>query len=103
MPLRIRESVRNLRLQSGLQCGRQCPSRLVSPQPVIGKPCGSSAVVGIAKIWAFGEHPVKRRVQLSTLSWQQIAIQRLLGQCVPKGVRLGGGIGNQNLMCHGLA
>ena len=62
VPPGIGESVRRLGLQPGLHCSRQRPCRLMSPDPVIGQSGRRSAAVGIAKVWAFGEYPSKRRV-----------------------------------------
>ena len=101
MTHRVGEPVRRLRLQPGFHRRRQGLSWVVSPDPVVGKPGRRGDVAGTSKIGALAEDPGKGRMQLGALSRQQVAVQRLLGERVPEGVRLGSGVGDEYLMSNG--
>ena len=98
MTHRVGKPVRRLRLQPGFHSRGQGLSWVVSSDPMVGKPGRRGAVAGTSKIGALAEDPGKGRVQLGALSRQQVAVQRLLGERVPEGVRLGIRIGDEHLM-----
>ena len=103
MPLGVCKSVRGFRLEASLYRSGQGAGRLVSPHPVISKPRCACAEIGIAGLRVFGERLGESGVQLGALARQQIAVERLLRQGMPEGVRLRGGVWNQYLMRDGFA
>ena len=101
MPPSVGEPVRRLGLQPGFHGRGQRMSRVVGSHPVEGK--ARRAVGGIAHAGVLSQCTSKGRMQLSTLSRQQVTIERFLGEGVPEGVRFRGWIWNEHLVCDSSA
>jgi hypothetical protein len=96
--LGVGEPVGRLGLQPRLHGGGQRTSWVVGPDPVVGEPGRQGDPVGLGEVGTLAEQAGEGGVQPGALAGQQVGVQRLLGQRVPEGVGLGGGVGDEHLV-----